>query len=230
MRSRYFDRGAPSRLQATAETGSQELAQRTQYAALSVALLHFRLGDLALSQQSVLEAIHLAQQHGDALCLLHALALLCRLALVRGETALARTLLTRCVHMARALHSPPLGANASAEADSALATSMTSSPSVMTHTSAAAVALQMSLLLAQLSLDHAEQVCHLHMFPMVLRSVSHLQLLHHAQFSTPDSSVGAPPHSASLDALVLRLTHGAQQFAKGDGSTVTCFASSAPLN
>jgi Anaphase-promoting complex subunit 5 len=69
----------------------------TQYAILNLALLHFGFGHESEALQAIHETVRIAQQNNDHYCLMHALALLCKLALARGQIQYASRLLQRCI-------------------------------------------------------------------------------------------------------------------------------------
>jgi hypothetical protein len=149
---RYFDRGTQSRLEASPDgTSSKTFLQQTQYASLAVALLHFRFGNFRLCMQAVVECVHLSQQQHDSSCLLHALALLCRIALARGQYDVARHMLVKCLQMAHQMY-PLASAHASLPAQSV-------DSSATIQSASASIAVQMALLLAQSALNHSAQVC-----------------------------------------------------------------------
>ncbi len=64
-------------------SGAAAFLHITPYAALHVALVQFRFGYLDRCLHAIHECAHLAQQQRDGLCLLHALTLLCRVAVVK---------------------------------------------------------------------------------------------------------------------------------------------------
>lgn len=107
----YFDRNIPL----TTDTGQQETSQKKQnkekavcrrYASLNLAALHFRFGHKNESMAALREAMSLAQEANDHVCLQHALGWLHRL----GDQGTARTenLLDRAVAKSSELSLPNL--------------------------------------------------------------------------------------------------------------------------
>mmetsp|Transcript_11909 Transcript_11909/g.22702 ORF Transcript_11909/g.22702 Transcript_11909/m.22702 type:complete len:741 (-) Transcript_11909:27-2249(-) len=99
----YFDYLAP---QSTRDSPRGKLASSHQYAILNLAILHFGFGHYDLAVRAIQETVRIAQQSSDHVCLMHALALLCRVAQEKqdkgggaggGDSRYARQLLERCV-------------------------------------------------------------------------------------------------------------------------------------
>ncbi len=122
----------------------------TQYAVLNVALLHFRFGHLDLCLQSIHECAHLAQQQKDNVCLLHAMALLCRLAVVQGQAVYAQQLLTQCLSMAHTL-SAEQGVTATSSPGSSAPMGIGAGADITTP-----VVVNMAVLLAHATLTHRD--------------------------------------------------------------------------
>lgn len=77
--------------------GARQTALVTQYAIFNVGLLHFHFHHTAQALQAIHETVRIAQQNGDHACLMHALALLCRIATAKGDFSYAGQLLQRCI-------------------------------------------------------------------------------------------------------------------------------------
>lgn len=96
---RYFDYLAPQEKKYS-EQGPGKTNSIQQYAILNLGILYFGFGHFDLAVRAIQETVRIAQQNNDHNCLMHALALLCRVAQdkgAKGDTQHARQLLERCV-------------------------------------------------------------------------------------------------------------------------------------
>lgn len=96
---RYFDYLAPQEKKLN-EQGPNKPNSIQQFAILNLAILYFGFGHCDQAVRAIQETVRIAQQNNDHTCLMHALALLCRVAQekgAKGDTQHARELLEKCV-------------------------------------------------------------------------------------------------------------------------------------